>query len=144
MSPPKKDPRRPGASVRRGQMEATLEAFNREMAQKVAVSIHNYHMEQVEPRLKELEWRTTVWYKKLWVWSRLLWRRIHPPTITPLFEVGEKVQTTELGAKHFGGTHQAGVVVASTESRVTVKIDGRGDEPELWSQSVWCLRAEKE
>jgi len=46
-----------------GGLEQTLESFNAEMGQKMALSLHEYHNKYVEPRLK---WLETPWYGKWW------------------------------------------------------------------------------
>lgn len=133
-----KNPRTRSGAVRRGQLEVTLEVFNREMAQKVASSLVEYHTQHVEPRLKELEWKVKPWWTKLWVYLGLAWKKMRPPPPPkPLFDGGEHVETTEIGAKHFAGNRASGVVVSATDATVTVRLDRIIEEPQVWSPSVW-------
>lgn len=65
--------------VRVGALERTLEDFNAEQGQKVALSIQTYHDKYIEPRLS---WLETPWYQKLWIRAsgvtKRAWLRLRP------------------------------------------------------------------
>ena len=66
-------PRNPGGTVRRANLERTLEAFNAEVGVKVAQALYDYHEEYGEPRFiqieKQLNWLALPFYKR---WFRKL------------------------------------------------------------------------
>ncbi len=54
-------------TVRANQLDRSLEQFNAEIGEKVALLLQKYHLQYVEPRFQRLE---TPWYRRLWSWLR--------------------------------------------------------------------------
>ena len=70
------DPRRPGGRrlpasgkqvVRKARLDQELAEHDAEIGMKMAMVIHKYHQEHVEPRLSKLEWYATPFYRKIWI-----------------------------------------------------------------------------
>lgn len=72
----------PRGVVRIAKLERALEAFNQEQGVKVAQSLAEYHQQFVEPRLAELERRTTPRTVRLlrWIRAQIELRRALAPT----------------------------------------------------------------
>ncbi len=54
-------------------LERTLEQFNAEMGQKVAQTLHTYHLDHVTPLEARVAWLELPWYKKLWDYGHRWW-----------------------------------------------------------------------
>ncbi len=61
-------PKRSNPVVRVADFNRVLQKFNLNQGAKVALTIHKYHQEHIEPRLAALEWYATPFYRKVWIY----------------------------------------------------------------------------
>jgi hypothetical protein len=84
--------RPPQKAVRAGQLDRTLEMFNAEIGQKVAESLHQYHVEFVEPRLAALE---APFYRRWWSKLKAVIRWLSPVRVEVAVTEVEPEQESE-------------------------------------------------
>lgn len=127
-------------------MNQILQELDVQMAMKMTAAIRTYHQRYLEQRLR---WLEMPFYRKLWIyllrlkaWAiRKLKRQKDLGDECP-FEIGDRVQTTEIGKAHFDDVHQTGVVdvISGEAPMIGVKVDG-DDEVTWYSFSVWQPKA---
>lgn len=62
-----------GGAVRVGALERTLEGFNSEMGQKMAVAFAAYQRIYVEPLAARVAWLELPLYRRAWFHARRFW-----------------------------------------------------------------------
>lgn len=157
--------------IRRAFLERRLMEMEKDIGQKVALTIGKYHAQQIEGRLvaieTRLEWIDTPWYRKLWIRakdiSKRMWAGIKglgANVWTILRLGGHEPPEPEPEPERPEGVLQRGDAVETTEvgdklfkgehqeGVVTWAEDGKvavmreeDDTPLVYSPSVWQLQA---